>query len=177
MKTLLIIIKRLNDRTVVEHLDWLVSIHNFIQGDDVMYIYMVIGCCCDGLRPSIREKPYTHQKPKLTHTYTHTHTHTHKLNHPHLRSAPLPSSGGWVAWYPSPDKPYPTISAIIGAPLACATLSSSNTSTAAPSAMTKPSREASKGREAFVGSVLLLRARRRANPAIASGFNDPCEWV
>ena len=68
------------------------------------------------------------------------------------RTAPSPD-GATMSW-PSEVAPKPTSSARIFAPRACACSSASSTSMPPPPAMTKPSRAASKAREATCGRSL-----------------------
>src|SRR6267143_1087221 len=81
------------------------------------------------------------------------------------RYAPSPFSAGWVMWYASPDIPYPTISARIGALRLRACSSDSRIRIPAPSPTTKPSRPASHGRLALAGSSL----RVVRNPNMSRG--------
>src|SRR6267378_4006110 len=74
------------------------------------------------------------------------------------RYAPSPFSAGWVMWYASPDIPYPTISARIGALRFRACSSDSRIRIPAPSPTTKPSRPASHGRLALAGSSLRVES-------------------
>lgn len=82
----------------------------------------------------------------------------------------VPSGSGAVMWWASAEAPYPASRARIRAPRARAAAARSRTRTPLPSPMTKPSRPASKGREAAAGSAVRREsAPIRANPATSSG--------
>ena len=82
-------------------------------------------------------------------------------------AAPVPPGAGAVMWWASAVEAEPSISPKIVAPRAFAADHSSSTSTAAPSAITNPSRRGSNGRL----TPLLESAVMLVKPAIAVGVN------
>ena len=84
-------------------------------------------------------------------------------------AAPLPSSAGEVMWYASQVAPYPTTSARILAPLACACSKDSNTTIPAPSPITKPFLSWSNGIDAFFTSSVVFNAVKEVKPATPIG--------
>jgi len=83
-------------------------------------------------------------------------------------AAPSPSSHGDVIWNASLVAPYPTTSAKISAPLACACSRLSKTTIPDPSPMTNPSLSLSNGIDALFGSSDPLKAVNAANPPTAT---------
>src|SRR5581483_10882009 len=85
-------------------------------------------------------------------------------------AAPAPPGDGLLTWEASQLRPYPTTSAWMVAPRASARSQSSRTTNPAPSPRTKPSRLASKGRQASAGlSLRSLRTPMRQNEPMANG--------
>ena len=74
-----------------------------------------------------------------------------------------------MIWKASQVAPYPTISAKILAPRACACSNDSTTTIPAPSPITKPLLSLSNGIEALIGSSLNVNAVKEAKPETPRG--------